>query len=84
MKAFLVLAVGLLFCGCAETRIYDRGDLAAVIQGDATNVTLQTKTVTFHADTLNHSAPTAAAYRGGAQIISATGSAVVSGLLAHP
>jgi len=80
----LLLLAALFLCGCAETRIYDRGKLAAVIQGDAVNVTVKTEHGMFHAAALNHSAPTAAAYSGGAKVIGGIGSAVVSGILAAP
>jgi len=80
----LLLGAGLLLCGCASTRVYDQGTLVAVIQGDATNVTVTSGNSSFHADTLNHSPATAAAYSGSAQVVGAVGSAVVSGLIAAP
>jgi hypothetical protein len=77
-----IVLIIMFFCGCTSTRIYDRGTLVAVIQGDATNITVNNGT--FHADTLNHSSATAAAYSGSAQVVGAVGSAVVSGLIAAP
>lgn len=66
-----------MLAGCAETRIYDQGQLACVIQGDATNVTFKTGSgVYFHADLLNHSKPTGTAYAGGASLVGGLGSAV--------
>jgi hypothetical protein len=79
-----IVLIILFFCGCTSTRIYDRGTLVAVIQGDATNVTVNNGNVAFHADTLNHSSATAAAYAGSSQVVGAVGSAVASGLLAVP
>lgn len=76
----LFLAV-LLFSGCAETRIYQQGQLIACIQGDCTNVTIIWPGGSFHADTLNHSPATAAAYTGATAVVGSVGSAVVSGLL---
>lgn len=73
-----------LLTSCAETRIYDGGQLAAVIQGDATNVTMKTSNIYFHADTLNHSKATAAAYTGGTTLVGGIGAAVASGLIAIP
>jgi len=74
----------LMLCSCAQTRIYENGKLLAVIQADATNVTVRGEHTYFHADVLNHSAPTAAAYTGATAAIGAVGSAVVSGLLTKP
>lgn len=83
MRNLTILAV-MFLCGCASTRIYDQGALVAVIQGDAMNVTVVSGNASFHADTLNHSAATAAAYSGSAQVVGAVGSAVVSGLIVAP
>ncbi len=80
MKA-IVLA--LFLCGCAETRVYDRGILAAIIQGDAINVTINTEHGSFHADSLNHSVPTTSAYNGAAKVTGAVGTAVAGALMAR-
>jgi len=73
-----------LLCSCAQTRIYSDGKLVAAIQGDCTNVTVTWPGGSFHADTLNHSTATAAAYTGATAAIGAVGTAVVSGLIAKP
>jgi len=80
MRLFLLF----LLCSCAQTRIYQNGQLVACIQGDCTNVTVTWPGGSFHADTLNHSAPTAAAYTGATAFAGGVGAAVVSGLLAKP
>lgn len=82
MKWLLLLSFFL--CSCAETRIYDDGRLLAVVQGDATNVTVRGRCAYFHADVLNHSAATAAGYTGGTALVGGIGAAVVSGLIAKP
>lgn len=74
----------LLLNGCAETRIYDSGQLLAVIQADATNITVRGQTTYFHADTLNHSAATAAAYTGSTALVGGVAAGVAAGLLAKP
>lgn len=79
---FLILC--LFLCGCAETRIYEHGQLVALIQGDAVNVTIRTATGYFHADQLTHSVPTGVAYGGVSKVTGAVASGVVSGLLAKP
>ncbi len=78
------LCVSLLICGCAETRLYDNGQLVACIQADCINVNVVTPHMNFHADTLNHSTATAAAYTGTAAVVGAAASGVAAGLLAHP
>lgn len=80
----LILALAFLVSGCAETRIYDQGRLLAVIQADATNITVRGETTYFHADTLNHSVPTAAAYTGGTALVGGIAAGVATGLLARP
>ncbi len=73
------LCLTMLICGCAETRIYERGrdgqtHLVARIQGDAVNVTIKTTRTYFHADTLTHSTATLAGGKASARVItSATG-----------
>lgn len=79
---FLFLSV--LLCSCAETRIYSEGQIACIIQGDATNVTFRSGDVYFHADAINHSTATDAAYNGVGKVITGIGAGVTSGLLAHP
>lgn len=76
----LKFALAALFLsGCAETRLYEHGQLIAVIQGDATNVTLTTGNgFTFHADTLNHSTATTAAYTGVGSVIGAVAGGVAT------
>ena len=77
-----VALVALMLCGCTETRIYENGQLVLAMQGDATNVTFRTGRGTyFHADTINHSAATAAAYTGGTALIGGIGSAVAGAAL---
>jgi len=83
MMPFKVI-VALFLCSCAQTRIYDSGQLLAVIQGDCMNVTVKGGTTYFHAYTLNHSAATAAAYNGSTAVIGAVASGVVSGIVAFP
>ena len=70
--------------GCAQTIIFEDGKPIACIQGDCTNVTVKGRYTYFHADVLNHSAATAAAYTGGTAVVGAVGTAVVSGLIAFP
>ena len=81
MKPLLCL---LLLTGCAQTRLYEHGQLVAVIQGDATNVTVRSGDFCFHFDTLNHSTATAAAYTGAASLVGGVGTAVVGGLMTVP
>jgi hypothetical protein len=77
--------VNLLLCSCASTRIYENGQLIAVIQGDAQNVTIKTAHTQFHADVLMHSTAT----RAGGEIVgtavtgatSVAGAVITSGLL---
>ncbi len=64
--------------------MYEDGKLLAVVQADATNVTVRGRYTYFHADALNHSAPTAAAYSGGTALAGGIGAAVVSGMIAKP
>lgn len=81
----LVLIFCLLFlCGCAETRIYSNGQLACVIQADATNVTFKDHGVYFHADTLTHSTATHAAYTGAGSVVGALGTAAALAAKAIP
>lgn len=51
------------------------------MQGDATNVTLDSNHFHFHADVLNHSMPTLSGGQAAAQVVGATGTAagVVAG-----
>lgn len=79
--AFLLI---FLFSGCAQTCISQNGKQIVCIQGDCTNVTVKWLGGTFHADTLNHSAATAAAYSGATSVVGAVGAGVVSGLLGKP
>ncbi len=74
------LSILVLLCGCAETRLYDRDHLAAVIQGDATNVTFKSGVVYFHADVLNHSTPTIAAGVAVSKVSGIVGSVVTTGI----
>lgn len=68
-----------MLIGCAETRIYENGEMVCCIQGDAENVTLKTyRGGTFHADRLTHSSATAAAYTGATAAVGAIASGVVS------
>ena len=84
MKIFLLI-LSVLLIGCAQTRVYENGNLVFAMQGDGTNVTFQTaRGTSFHADAISHSAPTAAAYRGATALVGGVGSAVVSGLIAAP
>jgi hypothetical protein len=69
------------FCDCAQTRIYRDGQLAAVIQGDAANVTFRSGDVYFHADTLMHSTATTAAYTGAAAMIGAVTTGVATSVI---
>lgn len=55
-----MIVLALALCACAETRIYENDHLVAVIQGDATNVSISTGKTSFHADRLNHSQVTLA------------------------
>lgn len=79
-----LILLALLLCGCAQTIIFEDGKPIACIQGDCTNVTVKGRYTYFHADTLNHSTATAAAYTGATAVVGAAGSAVVSGILAFP
>ena len=81
----VLIGAALLFSGCAETRIYQNGQLVACIQGDCTNITITWPGGgSFHADTLNHSVATAAAYTGSTAVIGAAATGVVAGLRAAP
>lgn len=79
----LLIALLLLASGCAETRVYDNGKLAMVIQGDAWNVCYQAKDCYFHADVLNHSESTKAMGSMATGAIGALGAAAISGGLLH-
>lgn len=76
-----LILIAMLLYGCAETRIYSHGQLAAVIQADATNVTFRSGDVYFHADTLIHSKPTSAAYAGLGTTIGAAAAGVATAAL---
>ena len=66
----------LLLCGCAETRIYENGQLVFAIQGNATNVDFTSCRGThFHADSINHSIATQAWGTAAAQTVGALGTA---------
>ena len=78
MKPLLCL---LLLTGCAQTRLYEHGQLVAVIQGDATNVTVDSGSFHFHADTLNHSSATTATYAGATGLVGGLGGAIASAAL---
>ena len=85
MKITACLWLLALLCGCAQTRIYENGQLVMAMQGDATNVDFRTGNGTyFHADVITHSTATAAAYTGLTAGIGAVSSGVVSGLLVKP
>lgn len=73
-----------LLGGCAETRLYDHGRLVAVIQGDATNLTIRSDTLYFHVDTINHSTATAATWTGITKSITGLGAAATSAIIAIP
>ena len=78
MKPVLLL-IALLFCSCAETRIYEDGRLVCVVRSDATNVTLRTyKGGYFHADTLNQSEPIKAYGGEVASIVGSLGTAAAA------
>ena len=81
MKWLLLL---LLLSGCAETRIYERGQLIAEIQGDAQVLIIKTDHTYFYVSGLDHSKATAAAYTGATAVVGSVGTAVVSGLVAKP
>lgn len=75
----LLLVLLVVLTGCAETRIYEHGQLVAVIQGDATNLNLSTGNgFSLHADSLIHSTPTSAAYTGATKVIGGVASGVTS------
>lgn len=75
---FLILAC--LTTGCAQTVVYyPSGQKAVSIQADASNVTFKGQGVYFHADTLNHSEPTRAAYSGIGTAVGAVATGVVAG-----
>ena len=73
-----------MFTGCSETRLYQQGQLVAVIQGDCTNVTVTWPGGSFHADTLNHSAATQAWGTATAGVVGAAGLAAVGALRVVP
>jgi hypothetical protein len=73
-----------LMVGCAQTRLYDHGNLVAVIQGDATNITVRSDALYFHADTLSHSTATAAVFSGMTAMVGGLGAAVTSAIIAIP
>jgi len=78
MRLTILALLCLLFVSCAQTPIYDRGRLVACIQGDASNVTIKTPTLYFHADALNHSAATRASTTAIAQMAGGVGSFIIS------
>jgi len=70
--------VALLFQSCAETRIFEDGKLVAMTEADCTNFNLRTyKGGTFHADSLNHSAPIKAY---GGEVASIVGTAAATAI----
>lgn len=80
----LTLVLLVAFTGCAETRLYEHGQLVAVIQADATNISIATGSgFSFHADTLTHSTPTQAGYTGVTQVTGAVAAGVAGGLIAR-
>ena len=57
-----LILFALLFAGCASTQVFDpvTGKRIFKTQADASNVTVTSQNVSFHADSLNHSTPTMA------------------------
>lgn len=86
MTPVKLLLLSFLMVGCANTKIYQtyQGQtyLVAEIQGDATNVTVSTRRVYFHADKLLHSPATLAVGKASAQVLSSAGS-VASAIVTH-
>jgi hypothetical protein len=81
----ITLLLFALYLSACATKLRDRdGRTIATIQGDATNITIHTPDMDFHADTLSHSGPTKANYSGATSVIGGAGAAVTSAILAKP
>ncbi len=81
MKSVFILALAVAVTGCAQTRFYEQGQLVAAIQADARNITIRTANgSSFHADELNHSAPTEAAGKAYGSVINGAIGAAVTGM----
>lgn len=74
-----VSILAILSVGCTETSLFDAhsGKRIVRIQADASNVSYTGNGVSFHADTLNHSAPTLAGGRAFSNGVSSVGVAAV-------
>jgi len=71
--------LALLLVSCAETRLYERGKLVAVIQGDAKNITVKTGNGGyFHAEAITHSTATIAAGKAHTRILGGAGGIVAT------
>lgn len=78
VKASLPILLSFLLCSCAETRFYENGNLVAVIQGDATNLTITTCNGSrFHCDSINHSIATGMVGNNVAKAIGSLGSTAI-------
>ena len=80
----LLAAGGLLLAGCAQTTVYRDGRPLFRSQANAAGITFRDGSTYFHADTLDHSTPTAAGGQSAAKIIQsgATAATAIGGAVA--